>query len=1452
MNKTITIGSAALFTIIFISAIVVKPTAAAPKSDKSPKPIAAKYQPQELLVKFKPGIGKNKIDSIAKGHGAIKIKSFKPLRGKHGLPIERWRQIKVGKKTDIKKTLAHLSRHPSVEAVELNFVHTPHLLPDDPSFSEQWGLDNDGLPFGQDDADIDAPEAWELTTGSREVIIAVIDSGIDYNHPDLAANIWQNQDEIAGNGIDDDDNGYIDDIRGYNFAADNADVFDYETHGTHVAGIIGASSNNSVGVSGVSWNVQLMPLRFFGGPESGSNAAAVNAILYAIDNGARVINASWGGSTYSQILADAIAAANDEGVLFVASAGNDEVDNDVYRSYPASYELPNIISVAASTYYDSPANFTNYGRYSVDLMAPGYQIISTTVTNSYQTFSGTSMAAPHVTGVAALLLSQDPMRNAARLKDAILNTVDPSHPNFRYLSLSGGRLNAFNALSCLPSALALQFQSPVPSFTNAFPAEGLSIQTRVSSCDISINDALVTVSFDNGEADLALFDDGQHNDGAAGDGVYANTWLPQAAGKVVMTATASHSSLIATSDSREGHVREHMSYKQVPTTYNWIDTSSGTVHPLTDESNVTIPIGFDFNFYGVTRSTITISDNGYLTFGSAVPFFDYLNADMPQWPLPNDIIAPYWDDFHLTKGGQVVSLLEGTTPNRRLTIAWVDVPHYYSLGAALDAASFQATLYEESGDIVFNYKDTDFGTFGDDFTSGISATVGLEDPSGEEATLYTFDDPIVFNETAIRYYRIPYAPGPDNRWPFAKINLPSYINVPRNYVYTFDGSPSYDPDNDPFSYSWNLGDGTTASGPSPSHAYSSSGVYNIRLVVNDGEFDSEPYNATLNIYNRLPAARIWAPYSADKKTEVTMSGAKSTDDDGDPLTYSWDFGDGTSASGDNVTHTYTQTGSYTITMKVFDGEDWSLPATENITINNNQPFAILGGPYYATPNQVIQFDGSASYDKDNDPLAYRWDFGDGTTGTGPTPTHQYSSNGYYTVSLIVNDGEEDSVTRNTTATIKNLAPTANAGGPYNGFKNQAIVFDGSASSDPDGDALSYYWGFGGNTTVSGVAPSYVFTSAGTYTVTLRVSDGSTGSGLDSAVVTVVDQAPIANAGGPYSGLKNQAIVFDGSASNDPDGDDLSYSWNFGDGTSGSGSNPSHTYSLHGDYTVSLTVSDGQNSVTATTIVTITNQAPVANTGGPYSGLKNQAIIFDGLASSDPDGDALTYSWNFGDGKTGSGITPSHVYYSGGTYTVTLQVSDGNIASAPVSTTVTVVNQAPVANAGGPYSGWKNDNITISGALSSDPDGDSLQYKWSFNNSYSTSPTASFRSSTSGTFTIQLWVNDGEVDSAPVSTTVTVSNRPPLADAGPDQSVTPSSTVYLDGTNSYDPDEPINQISWQQLSGPAVTLVNPNVLSTSFTTPKVKGKNTELLVFELTVTDAEGVTASDQVTITVAR
>ncbi|MGB3615974.1 MAG: S8 family peptidase [Elainellaceae cyanobacterium] len=294
-------------------------------------------------------------------------------------------------------------------------------------------------------ADIDASEALATSTG-QDVVVAVIDTGVDYSHPDLVSNLWTNLGEIPGNDLDDDGNGYVDDYYGYDFVNSDGDPTDDNGHGTHIAGIIAADDDNAFGTVGVAPDAKIMVLKVLDEDSEGTTFNAIQAVEYAILMGTDVINASWGGGDYSQDLSDAIAAAANVGILFVAAAGNAGTNNDIEPQYPASYDLDNVISVGASAASDPLASFSNYGPTSVDLVAPGDQIYSTLPDGSYGTLSGTSMAAPHVTGTVALLRAAYPTLSPNALKAAILKSTDPL-PELTDVVASGGRLNASQALA---------------------------------------------------------------------------------------------------------------------------------------------------------------------------------------------------------------------------------------------------------------------------------------------------------------------------------------------------------------------------------------------------------------------------------------------------------------------------------------------------------------------------------------------------------------------------------------------------------------------------------------------------------------------------------------------------------------------------------------------------------------------------------------------------------------------------------------------------------------------------------------------------------------------------------------------------------------------------------------------------------------------------------------------
>lgn len=311
-----------------------------------------------------------------------------------------------------------------------------------------WGINNEGQTGGKVDADVDAPEAWTLQTGKTQAeggpLIAIIDTGINYNHEALQGNIWTNPGEIPGDGIDNDGNGVIDDVHGFNAAAKTGDPLDDNDHGSHCAGSIAANGNNSKGLYGVSQKGNLMGVKFLTASGGGTLAAAIDSVLYATKMGARVTSNSWGGGGFNQALYDAFKSSP---AMHIIAAGNESNNNDARPAYPATFDLPNVISVAATDHNDGIARFSNYGKTTVDLGAPGVDILSSTSggNKEYKSFSGTSMATPHVTGAANLLLTQFPEMSNEELKSRLMNTGD-SVASLQGKTVSGKRLNAYNAM----------------------------------------------------------------------------------------------------------------------------------------------------------------------------------------------------------------------------------------------------------------------------------------------------------------------------------------------------------------------------------------------------------------------------------------------------------------------------------------------------------------------------------------------------------------------------------------------------------------------------------------------------------------------------------------------------------------------------------------------------------------------------------------------------------------------------------------------------------------------------------------------------------------------------------------------------------------------------------------------------------------------------------------------
>ena len=417
----------ALLTVVCISPLLAMRPRPASAGAPGPPPGSPAYRQDSVLVSFK---GKAPAATRTRVLDELGLAIAQGPKSAHFVRVTLTRRA-LAAGVNVKSAIAALRRDPAVRVAEPDYFVQAVFIPDDPRFPELWGLHNTGQSSGTVDADIDAPEAWDIATGSANVVVAVIDTGVDYNHPDLAANILRD-----GSGV----------VVGYDFYNADADPMDDHSHGTHVAGTVGAVGNNGVGVVGVSPTVRIMPVKFLGAGGSGTISGAIAAVDFARTNGAHIMNNSWGGGGFSQLLLESVQRARDSGILFVAAAGNSGLNNDTSPQYPANYNSAsdNVVSVAATNRSDLLADFSNYGPNSVDIAAPGEAILSTVLNSSYDSFSGTSMAAPHVSGAAALIRAAYPSASLAQIKLRLLAGV--SHPPSLVGKVASGGLNAFGSV----------------------------------------------------------------------------------------------------------------------------------------------------------------------------------------------------------------------------------------------------------------------------------------------------------------------------------------------------------------------------------------------------------------------------------------------------------------------------------------------------------------------------------------------------------------------------------------------------------------------------------------------------------------------------------------------------------------------------------------------------------------------------------------------------------------------------------------------------------------------------------------------------------------------------------------------------------------------------------------------------------------------------------------------
>jgi len=719
-----------------------------------------------------------------------------------------------------------------------------------------------------------------------------------------------------------------------------------------------------------------------------------------------------------------------------------------------------------------------------------------------------------------------------------------------------------------------------------------------------------------------------------------------------------------------------------------------------------------------------------------------------------------------------------------------------------------------------------------------------------------------------------------------------------------DGSGSSDPDGNPIHFNWTLnrpvGSNATLSAPgNPTTSFMPDrrGTYEARLIVDDGTLPSAPDAVVITVLNSAPVANAGPDQTALVTHVVTLDGSASSDPDGDAVSYQWALTSRPAGSAAVLsdpaavapTFLVDRPGTYSAQLIVSDGSASSAADSVSVTTTNTAPVANAGPDQTAPVGTTVSLNGSGSSDADGDALSYAWTLQSAPAGSAAaltgaasvTPSFVVDRPGSYVARLVVNDGYVASVADTVTVSTVNSAPVANAGADQTALVTQTVTLNGGASSDVDGDTLTFAWAFvsrpAGSTAVlngaGGVQPTFVVDKPGTYRVQLFVNDGALSSAADVVDVQTVNSAPVANAGADQSAYVGQTVTLDGSGSTDVDGNPLGYVWALTSRPAGSAAAvndptavmPTFVLDRAGVYVAQLIVNDGTvSSVADTATVTTLNSAPVANAGADVSVVAGRSVTLDGSASSDADWDPLSYSWALIQRPAGSsaalngaaGVVASFLADRPGVYIAQLIVNDGTVDSAPDTVTITTGNTAPVADAGADQPGLLPGGIaTVDGSASSDADGHALTYRWSLlsvpagSTASLSDPAASapwFTLDRAGQFVAQLIVNDGFVDSAPDTVVVTVVNRTPVANAGSDQSVFTGGTATLSGAASSDPDGDTLTYQWAFTSvpaGSAATLTGANSVAASFTADVVGA-----YVLSLTVTDPSGASNSDSVTV----
>jgi subtilisin family serine protease/PKD repeat protein len=1104
--------------------------------------------------------------------------------------------------------------------------------------------------------------------------VAVVDTGIDAFHPAFATSSGGSVVSASTVKLQ---TAYANDP----YFADNASsVDDLFGHGTHCAGIV-ASNDSTYG--GVAPGASLLDAKCFYLTSYGSatayDADIVAATDWAITSGANVLSCSFhgagtpNGSSPLTIFYDAVVSVS--GLTVAVAAGNNGPNSGTVTSPGDAF---NVVTVGAFDHNatttlsdDSIASFSSRGpisdgRRKPDLCAPGANITSTNAFwegggtgNDFVSMSGTSMATPHVAGAMALLLSYTSSWQPEALKALLANSCRNTSP----VPTSPGNTWGYGALDLGPayadrtrvqsstftsSGATTQYYSlgPVASgarqtiawnrsagyASGSNPASGGGTAKALVDLDLRLYDgtngtsqASSTGSTNDVEQTKApsSLTDGVLRIDRAGSFPSGQTSVSFALASGANTVTsASPPNLVVSATSAPSDVAGNTQFTCTATLIN-----TNSLRAPTPSLTLTLPSGFSFVGSSATQSVATLESFSIAGATRTASWTVRSGTTSGAFQLLiGASTTGYGATFTSTSVARTVTV-DATAPSANAG-ADITLPETSTSGRAvtLDAS---ATTDNSSPAHALTYAwDTDGdGDFSDTPGSATGVTPTVTFPIGVRTVTLRVTDYMGNVGTDTVVVTITDAPPVANAGPDRSSNEGSPVS--------FNGSASSDIEGPIASYSWNFGDGSApATGATPTHVFRNQGVYTVTLSATDSAGQTRTDTALVTVANVAPTANAGPPRSGVEGSPVSFLGSATDPGPDDVLTYSWNFGDGTTGTGATPSHVYEQGDVYTATLTVSDGDGGVGTSTVVVTVANVGPTASAGPPKSGTEGSAISFVGSATDPGSSETLTYSWNFGDGSApAAGASTSHVYVQNGAYTATLTVTDSDGLSDQRSVQVTVANVSPTASAGGDKTGDEGSSISFNGTATDPGVLDVLAYYWDFGDGATASGASASHVYAQNGVYTATLSVVDGDGGLGTSVVHVTVRNVAPVADAGADASSNEGDPVDFNGSATDAGVLDVLTFTWDFGDGSSGLGAATTHVYAQDGVYTATLTATDDAGaSSTSTRKITVANVAP--DLVLPASSSTNVGVPFElRLAPTDPssvDAANLVVTWKIVD------------------------------------------------------------------------------------------------------------------------------------------------------------------------------------------------------------------------------